>query len=272
MFLLSAFSLSFKCGLLLPDPCPYRSCRWEFCPSDELATGTKAKLLQHFFWIILTMPQMLPISDTLTLLLIFHYLGKNGDVRTRSHGEWADKSGWNDNQTRGGRLRNTLSSNEQHLPPAHTLNQIVHFFSPSQFLSSSLRIFLISSLPASCDAPPSLLSLPVIILSPLCCFEMADFPPLEGRWDAGGVQQEQVSHYCAHSRPQGDMRALTISTVTGNGRDYHSSAFLTSVRSSQSFHSWFTRHGKFFRVDRLEQRSILRRTLTPLARIIKLSI
>lgn len=95
--------------------------------------------------------QMFP--NVLALLLIYHseLRGKKAMCMwAHSHGKWTGKSGRNENQTRGGRRRKAIISNEQRLSLAHSLNQInpppLSLYLRSLFPSPSQYLFLCLSL------------------------------------------------------------------------------------------------------------------------------
>ena len=93
-------------------------------------------------------------------------------VWTRSHGKWTDKSGRNENQTRGGWQRKAITSNEQHLSPAQ---------SQSNHPSSSSRSLFTCHLSLPVTIPVIFLSLPLFFFffscyHPLCCCAIVDLP------------------------------------------------------------------------------------------------
>ena len=128
----------------------------------------------------------------LRLLLLFPSLRVRAErledcAWTRSHGKWTDKSGWNENQTRGGWQRKAISSNEQHLSPAHSQS---NHPSPSRSLFTCYL-----SLPVT--VPVIFPSLPLVFFLSL---SLSLTPPLQcDCWSPKrdrGMLQESASNRC----------------------------------------------------------------------------
>lgn len=118
--------------------------------------------------------------------------------------------------------------------PQHTVSiksSLTSSSSSSHFSSSS-------QLPVSIPAPPPLqLSFPHHHLfhrrhpSSLCCCEIVDLP--RGTVGCCRVREQQVSHYCANGRPQGDVQAHTHTSM----HTFFQTGNIEAITPSHSSHS-----------------------------------
>lgn len=119
-----------------------------------------------------TFPSTNPASSAPSTLFVWLGTERWEDcVWTRSPGKWTNKSGWNENQTRGGWLRKAITSNE-HLSPAQ---------SQSHHPSSSVSVCAppLTSCHCPCAISLHFLSPPPLfppLPSSLCCCGIVDLP------------------------------------------------------------------------------------------------